>query len=106
VLAKRLSYGERRALEIGVALAPRPRLLFLDEPTAGLGADGIARLAQLVASLKRQVTVVVIEHDMRFLFGLADRISVIQWGQVIAEGAAADLANNKWVRRSALRAFA
>jgi branched-chain amino acid transport system ATP-binding protein len=48
----------------------------------------------------------VIEHDMRFLFGLADRISVIQWGQVIAEGAAADLANNKWVRRSALRAFA
>ena len=106
VLAKRLSYGERRALEIGVALASRPRLLFLDEPTAGLGADGIARLAQLVASLKRQVTVVVIEHDMRFLFGLADRISVIQWGQVIAEGTAADLADNKWVRRSALRAFA
>ena len=106
IAARRLSYGERRALEIGVALAARPRLLFLDEPTAGLGADGTARLADLIAELKRQVTVVVIEHDMRFLFGLADRIFVIQWGQVIAEGAAAQLAENPWVRRSALGALA
>ncbi|MEO8536991.1 MAG: ABC transporter ATP-binding protein [Betaproteobacteria bacterium] len=104
--ARRLSYGERRALEIGVALAARPRLLFLDEPTAGLGADGTARLAELVAELKRQVTIVVIEHDMRFLFGLADRISVIQWGQVIAEGTAAELAEDPWVRRSALGGLA
>ena len=104
--ARRLSYGERRALEIGVALAAQPRLLFLDEPTAGLGADGTARLAELIADLKRHVTIVVIEHDMRFLFGLADRISVIQWGQVIAEGTAAELAENPWVRRSALGALA
>ena len=83
---KRLSYGERRALEIGVALAARPRLLFLDEPTAGLGAEGTARLAELIGELKRQLTIVIIEHDMRFLFRLADRISVIHWGQVIAEG--------------------
>jgi len=102
VLARRLSYGERRALEIGVALAAEPRLLFLDEPTAGLGADGTARLAELIAELKRTVTIVVIEHDMRFLFGLADRISVIHWGQVIAEGSAAELADNPWVRRSNL----
>ena len=100
VPARRLSYGERRALEIGVALAARPRLLFLDEPTAGLGADGTARLAELIGELKREVTIVVIEHDMRFLFGLADRISVIQWGQVIAEGTAAELSDNPWVRRS------
>jgi branched-chain amino acid transport system ATP-binding protein len=106
ITARRLSYGERRALEIGVALAARPRLLFLDEPTAGLGADGIARLAELIAELKRDVTIVVIEHDMRFLFGLADWISVIQWGQVIAEGSAAELAENPWVRRSALGALA
>jgi branched-chain amino acid transport system ATP-binding protein len=106
IAARRLSYGERRALEIGVALAARPRLLFLDEPTAGLGADGTARLADLIAEIKRHVTVVVIEHDMRFLFGLADRIFVIQWGQVIAEGAAAQLAENPWVRRSALGALA
>jgi branched-chain amino acid transport system ATP-binding protein len=102
VPARRLSYGERRALEIGVALAARPRLLFLDEPTAGLGADGTVRLASLIQELKRSVTIVVIEHDMHFLFRLADRISVIQWGQVIAEGTAAELANDPWVRRSAL----
>ncbi|MEO5765125.1 MAG: ABC transporter ATP-binding protein [Casimicrobiaceae bacterium] len=102
VPARRLSYGERRALEIGVALAAEPRLLFLDEPTAGLGADGTARLAELIAELKRSVTIVVIEHDMRFLFALADRISVIHWGQVIAEGSAAELAQNPWVRRSNL----
>ena len=69
-----------------MALAAEPRLLFLDEPTAGLGAEGTARLAELVAELKRQLTIVIIEHDMRFLFGLADRISVIHWGQVIAAG--------------------
>jgi branched-chain amino acid transport system ATP-binding protein len=102
--ARRLSYGERRALEIGVALAARPRLLFLDEPTAGLGADGTARLADLIRELKRQVTIVMIEHDMRFLFGLADRISVIHWGQVIAEGTPAALRENPWVQRSNLGA--
>jgi branched-chain amino acid transport system ATP-binding protein len=69
-----------------VALAAQPRLLFLDEPTAGLGTEGTARLSTLIAELKRTLTIVVIEHDMHFLFGLADRISVIHWGQVIAEG--------------------
>ena len=100
--ARRLSYGDRRALEIAVALAGAPRLLFLDEPTAGLGADGTARLADLVAALKRDVTIVVIEHDMRFLFGLADHVSVIHWGQVIARGTPAELRENPWVQRSNL----
>jgi branched-chain amino acid transport system ATP-binding protein len=103
---RRLSYGERRALEIGVALAARPRLLFLDEPTAGLGAEGTARLLELVTELKRQLTIVIIEHDMRFLFRLADRISVIHWGQVIAEGTPDALRGNAWVQRSALGALA
>lgn len=100
--AKALSYGARRALEIAVALACRPKLLFLDEPTAGLGSDGRARLAELVAKLKGILTIVIIEHDMEFLFSLADEISVIHWGQVIARGTPAELKANPWVEASNL----
>jgi len=102
VRAKDLSYGERRALEIGVALAAQPRLLFLDEPTAGLGTDATARIAALIAELKRSLTIVLIEHDMRFLFGLADHIYVMHWGQVIAQGSPGELQANPWVQRSSL----
>ena len=102
IQAKSLSYGERRALEIGVALAAKPRLLFLDEPTAGLGAEGTARLAELILELKRSLTIVIIEHDMRFLFRLADTVAVIHWGQVIARGTPAELRQNKWVQQSNL----
>jgi branched-chain amino acid transport system ATP-binding protein len=102
--ARDLSYGERRALEIAVALAAEPRLLFLDEPTAGLGAQATERLAELIGELKRALTIVVIEHDMRFLFRLADVVSVLHWGQVIAAGTPAELRENPWVRRSALGA--
>ncbi len=102
VPAKSLSYGDRRALEIGVALAAAPRLLFLDEPTAGLGTEATARLAELISELKRSLTMAVIEHDMKFLFGLADRVSVIHWGQVIAEGTPEELRRDPWVRRSNL----
>ncbi len=106
VNVRSLSYGERRALEIGVALATDPRLLFVDEPTAGLGTGATARLAELIRELKRHTTIVMIEHDMRFLFGLADRISVIHWGQVIAEGTPDELRENPWVRRSNLGGLA
>lgn len=106
VASRSLSYGERRALEIGVALAAQPQLLFLDEPTAGLGSEGTARLMDLVGSLKRQLAIVIIEHDMRFLFGLADQVSVIHWGQVIAEGTPAALRENPWVLRSSLGSLA
>ena len=105
-IAGTLPYGERRALEIAVALACRPRLLFLDEPTAGLGSDGRARLAELVRRLKGQVTLVMIEHDMEFLFSLADDISVIHWGQVIAQGSPAELRTNPGVKNSNLGRFA
>ena len=101
-----LAYGERRALEIGVALAAEPRLLFLDEPTSGLGSEATARLAGLVEDLKRDYSIVVIEHDMQFLFDLADAISVIHWGQVIASGTPGELRENKWVQRSNLGAMA
>jgi len=103
--ASNLSYGNRRALEIGVALAAEPKLLFLDEPTAGMGTEATSRLADLIAALKVFYTIVIIEHDMRFLFGLADRISVIHWGQVIAEGTPDDLKANKWVQASNLGAL-
>ena len=69
-----------------VALAQSPRVLCLDEPTSGLGTDGVQRLAALVGRLKGKLTIVAIEHDMEFLFALADRISVIHWGQVVARG--------------------
>jgi branched-chain amino acid transport system ATP-binding protein len=104
VPAGRLSYGDRRALEIGLAVAAEPRLLFLDEPTSGLGADGTARLAELIQELRRALTIVVIEHDMGFLFRLADRISVIHWGQVIAEGTPETLRADPWLARSGLGA--
>ena len=104
--AKDLAYGERRALEIGIALAAQPRLLFLDEPTAGLGAEGTARIGALIAELKRALTIVMIEHDMRFLFGLADHIYVMHWGQVIAQGSPAELRANPWVQRSNLGSLA
>jgi branched-chain amino acid transport system ATP-binding protein len=100
--ARSLPYGARRALEIGVALACRPKLLFLDEPTAGLGSDGRMRLAELIGQLKGNLTVVIIEHDMEFLFSLADKISVIHWGQVIARGTPAELKANPWVEASNL----
>jgi branched-chain amino acid transport system ATP-binding protein len=102
--AKDLSYGERRALEIALALAGQPRVLCLDEPTSGLGADGTARLAELVLELKRRYTIVMIEHDMRFLFRLADVVHVIHWGQVIATGTPEALRANPWVARSQLGA--
>ena len=104
--AQSLPYGDRRALEIGVALAARPKILFLDEPTSGLGAQATQALARLIVRLRRRYTIVMIEHDMRFLFDLADEISVIHWGQVIASGTPAELGANKWVRRSALGALA
>jgi branched-chain amino acid transport system ATP-binding protein len=102
--ARRLAYGERRALEIGVALAARPKILFLDEPTAGLGMAGTSRLMELVLELKQRHTIVVIEHDMRFLFRLADTISVIHWGQVIAQGTPEELRADAWVRASEIGA--
>jgi branched-chain amino acid transport system ATP-binding protein len=97
-----LSYGQRRALEIAVALAAEPRVLFLDEPTQGMGAEGRDRLLELILTLKRKFTIVMIEHDMDFLFRLADRVSVIHWGQVIAQGTPDELRNDPWVSRSKL----
>ena len=100
--ARDLPYGKRRALDIAVALAGRPEILFLDEPTQGLAPEQMDTLAELIRSLKNTLTVVVIEHDMSFLFHLADTISVVQWGQVIAAGTPTELMQNPWVRASGI----
>jgi branched-chain amino acid transport system ATP-binding protein len=83
---RHLSYGEQRQLELVLALAGAPRLLLLDEPTAGLSAAETARVVAMVRSLSREMTVLMIEHDMDVAFELADRITVLHQGRIVAEG--------------------
>ena len=85
--AARLSYGEQRQLEVGVALATRPQLLMLDEPTAGMSPEETQRMTRLLAALPRAVTMLIIEHDMDVVFSLADRITVLHYGEVLVDGA-------------------
>jgi branched-chain amino acid transport system ATP-binding protein len=82
----RLSYGEQRQLEVGVALATRPQLLMLDEPTAGMSPEETQRMTRLLAALPRDVALLIIEHDMDVVFSLADRITVLHYGEVLVEG--------------------
>jgi branched-chain amino acid transport system ATP-binding protein len=81
-----LSHGERRQLELAVALAMRPRLLLLDEPMAGLGSEDARRMTEVLGSLRAETAMLLIEHDMDAVFALADRISVLVYGRVIATG--------------------
>jgi len=89
--ARALSHGERRQLELAVALARRPRVLLLDEPTAGMSPTETARITELIASLDRSLTLVIVEHDMDVVFRLAERITVLHEGRVIAEGTPAQV---------------
>ena len=89
--ARALSHGERRQLELAVALARRPRVLLLDEPTAGMSPAETARITELIASLDRSLTLVIVEHDMDVVFRLAERITVLHEGRVIAEGTPAQV---------------
>ena len=79
-----LSHGEQRELELAMALATKPQLLLLDEPMAGLGATESAQMVKLLQELRREVTIVLVEHDMDAVFALADRITVLVYGRVIA----------------------
>ena len=89
--ARALSHGQRRQLELAVALATAPRVLLLDEPTAGMSPAETARIAELIASLARSLTLLVVEHDMDVVFRLADRITVLHEGKVIADGTPAQV---------------
>ena len=101
-LAANLSHGEQRQLEIAMALATRPRLLLLDEPVAGMGTDESQRMVELLAGLKGDKTIVLVEHDMDAVFTLADRISVLVYGRIIATGTPAEIRANAEVRAAYL----
>ena len=100
--ARWLSHGEQRELELAVALATRPQLLLLDEPMAGLGVTESARMVKLLQELRREVSIVLVEHDMPAVFALADRISVLVYGRVIASGTPAEIRANDEVKRAYL----
>jgi branched-chain amino acid transport system ATP-binding protein len=102
VVVSKLSHGEQRELELAVALATKPQLLLLDEPMAGLGATESARMVKLLAELRREVTIVLVEHDMAAVFALADRITVLVYGRVIASGVPAAIRGNEEVKRAYL----
>ena len=101
-LVSKLSHGEQRELELAVALATSPQLLLLDEPMAGLGITESARMVQLLQELRREVTIVLVEHDMDAVFALADRISVLVYGRVIASGQPSEIRQNEEVKRAYL----
>ncbi len=98
VLVKLLSYGERRQLELVLALVNQPRLLLLDEPCAGLSPAERQRLSGIIRELPRSITMLMIEHDMDIALALADRVSVLHRGQVIVEGSADEVQQNPQVR--------
>jgi len=102
VVVSKLSHGEQRELELAVALATRPRLLLLDEPMAGLGATESARMVKLLADLRKEATIILVEHDMNAVFALADRITVLVYGRVIASGEPAAIRVNDEVKRAYL----
>ncbi len=102
VMVSRLSHGEQRELELAVALATQPQLLLLDEPMAGLGITESARMVKLLAELRQEVTIVLVEHDMNAVFALADRITVLVYGRVIASDVPAAIRSNEEVKRAYL----
>jgi branched-chain amino acid transport system ATP-binding protein len=91
VPAGTLSHGEKRALELAIALAMEPRLLLLDEPVAGVGRDETERMVALLRRLKGRFPMLLVEHDMTAVFALADRISVLLYGRILASGAPAEV---------------
>ena len=102
VLAANLSHGEQRQLEVAMALATEPRLLLLDEPMAGMGIEESQRMIALLSRLKKSKTIILVEHDMDAVFRLADRISVLVYGKVIATDVPEKIKLNAEVRRAYL----
>lgn len=100
--AAQLSHGQHRQLEIAIALAGRPKLLLLDEPMAGMGTEDSVRLTNLLCSMKGSVAMLLVEHDMKAVFALADRISVLVYGELLATGTPAEIRSNPDVLRAYL----
>jgi len=93
-LAANLSHGEQRNLEIGIALATEPQLLCLDEPTAGMSASETHETMDLVRRIAGNLTILIVEHDMQVVMELADRITVLHYGEILAEGAPDEIQQN------------
>jgi branched-chain amino acid transport system ATP-binding protein len=102
VPAGSMAHGEQRALEIAMALATRPRLMLLDEPVAGMGAEETQRMIAFLSTLKGGKTIILVEHDMDAVFSLADRVSVLVYGRIIATGTPEEIRANPEVRRAYL----
>ena len=102
VPAAELSHGERRQLEIAIALALRPKAFLLDEPMAGMGPEGSRQLTDFLATLKQEAPILLVEHDMDAVFALADRISVLVYGQIVAAGTVEEIRRNPLVREAYL----
>ena len=101
-VASTLSHGEQRALEVGLALATRPKLVLLDEPMAGMGPEESKRMIELIGHVRAHVTVLLVEHDMDAVFRLVDRISVMVNGRLIATGVPEQIRMNEEVRKAYL----
>ena len=102
LLTKNLSYGDKRVLEIGIALASRPKLLLMDEPTSGLPSSETERVKNFIQNISTRLTVVVIEHDMDIVLNISDSIVVLHQGQVIAQGSPAQIKANDEVQEAYL----
>ena len=105
-LAREISHGEQRQLELAIALAAAPRVLLLDEPAAGLSAEETRRMVQLVRALKGRYTIVLIEHKIDIIMSVSDRISVMHFGSLIAEGTPEEIQRHPEVRRAYLGGIA
>jgi branched-chain amino acid transport system ATP-binding protein len=98
-LASTLAHGEQRALEVGMALASRPRLLLLDEPTAGMSPEETRVMMDLIVKLARERTVILVEHKMKLVMGISDRLLVLHHGELLAEGTPDQIRRNETVKR-------
>lgn len=102
MLASNLSHGDQRLLEVGVALAGEPKLLLLDEPTAGMSPRETKRTTQLIRQLAKELAIILVEHDMEVVMSISDRISVMHQGAIIAEGTTDEIRQNERVKEAYL----
>ncbi|MCG6895063.1 MAG: ABC transporter ATP-binding protein [Desulfobacteraceae bacterium] len=100
--AKNLAYGDQRVLEVAIALAGEPQILFLDEPTAGMSPAETQHISELIRGLADEISVVLVEHDMDLVMSISDVISVLHYGSIIAEGKPEEIQNNEMVREAYL----
>lgn len=100
--AKNLAYGDQRVLEVAIAMAGGPSILFLDEPTAGMSPAETRRISELIQGLSEEISIVLIEHDMDLVMSISDAITVLHYGSIIAEGQPEEIRNNELVREAYL----